>query len=221
MKMMTNQEPLRELTESYLKSVIADAGGLLDGGFDSFAPFAELGIDSFRVLKIIRTLESEFGTLPKTLLFENFNVNDLARYFVNKHESVLATRFSSQLAAGAPAGASNDSPRAVPGGVREHATAGDLEEVLFSAVTGAAAARASRFVLFAANSAASSGRKANSVCARAASRRSSIADTSCPCRSMTICCKEAAPSSSARATWWWTRASSRRPGARSRRRPCF
>jgi len=28
--------------------------------------------------------------LPKTLLFENFNIDDLARYFVEKHEATLA-----------------------------------------------------------------------------------------------------------------------------------
>ena len=97
-----------ELTEAYLKSLVARTVASLGNDspgadFDSFAPFAELGIDSFRVLKIIKSLEAEFGTLPKTLLFENFNVNDLARWFVDKHSQTLSARFANQLQRARPA----------------------------------------------------------------------------------------------------------------------
>src|SRR6476646_2195918 len=94
---MVYQELLRDLTESYLKSLISEASGALHADFDSSAPFAELGIDSFYVLKIIRRLEADFGTLPKSLLFENFNINDLANYFVSKHEQTLSQKFAEQL----------------------------------------------------------------------------------------------------------------------------
>ena len=89
---MLNQERVLELTESYLKSLIADAGVSVGRDFDSSAPFGELGVDSFRVLKIIKTLEADFGTLPKTLLFENFNVESLARYFTIKHADALRVK---------------------------------------------------------------------------------------------------------------------------------
>ena len=79
---MIDQEVLRDQTEAYLKSLISEVSGSLSADFDSCAPFGELGIDSFYVLKIIRRLEADFGTLPKSLLFENFNINDLAHYFV-------------------------------------------------------------------------------------------------------------------------------------------
>ncbi len=90
---MIDQEQLRDLTESYLKSVIAEASGSSNTDFDASAPFGELGIDSFHVLKIIKALETDFGTLPKSLLFENFNINDLADYFVAKHEETLSAKF--------------------------------------------------------------------------------------------------------------------------------
>ena len=86
------QELLRDLTESYLKSLIAEVSGALKPDFDSFAPFGELGIDSFHVLKIIKKLEGDFGVLPKSLLFENFNINDLADYFAGKHEQAQQAR---------------------------------------------------------------------------------------------------------------------------------
>jgi len=94
---MTHTEQLHELTESYLKAVISEASGSLDAEFDSSSPFGELGINSFCVLKIIKKLELDFGRLPKSLLFENFNIDDLAKYFVEKHEATLAGKFSQEL----------------------------------------------------------------------------------------------------------------------------
>ena len=89
---MIDQELLLELTESYLKSTISELTNDIDRDFDSFISFGELGIDSFYVLKIIKALESDFGALPKTLLFEYFNINDLAHYFVNKHQQILSEK---------------------------------------------------------------------------------------------------------------------------------
>ncbi|GFE82942.1 hypothetical protein GCM10011487_49420 [Steroidobacter agaridevorans] len=94
---MIDNEQLVELTESYLKSLVRAAIGSMGADFPSTAPFGELGIDSFRVLKIIKALEADFGRLPKTLLFENFNIADLAQYFVARHEKTLRARLSSQL----------------------------------------------------------------------------------------------------------------------------
>ncbi|PYS26322.1 MAG: hypothetical protein DMG11_20315 [Acidobacteria bacterium] len=103
---MNHQELLQDLTESYLKSLISDVSGSLSSDFDSSAPFGELGIDSFYVLKIIKRLEADFGTLPKSLLFENFNITDLAKYFVTKHAQKLSARFAAELEVSpAPAGA--------------------------------------------------------------------------------------------------------------------
>ena len=50
---MIDQELLRDLTESYLKSLISEVSRSLRSDFDSSAPFGELGIDSFHVLKIV------------------------------------------------------------------------------------------------------------------------------------------------------------------------
>lgn len=94
---MIDQDLLLELTESYLKSLISGVSDFLGADFDSSAPFGELGLDSFYVLKIVKKLEADFGTLPKTLLFENFNVNDLARYFMDKHDDTLFAMFAGRL----------------------------------------------------------------------------------------------------------------------------
>ncbi len=115
---MTHHERLQELTQSYLKSLVAQVLGAAAGGLDAAAPFGELGVDSFRVLKILKALEGDFGRLPKTLLFEHFNIQDLAQYLVRAHEGALATMFAPQLkglagplgTAGAPASAAAPAP---------------------------------------------------------------------------------------------------------------
>jgi len=94
---MIYQEQLRDLTEAYLKSLVAEASDSLTGDFDSSAPFGELGINSFYVLKIIKKLEVDFGTLSKSLLFEKFTIDDLAEYFVAQHEPALSRKFARQL----------------------------------------------------------------------------------------------------------------------------
>ena len=96
---MLDQEKLLELTESYLKSLVAGSCDSLGADFDASIPFRELGVDSFRVLKIIKGLEADFGNLPKTLLFENFNVEALAAYFVARHQPTLMTKFAIQTSA--------------------------------------------------------------------------------------------------------------------------
>src|SRR5437764_8508902 len=94
---MIERETLHDLTESYLKAVISEASESLNSDFDSFAAFGELGINSFQVLKIIKKLEADFGILPKSLLFEHFNIHDLAKYFVAKQEKTLSVLFAAQL----------------------------------------------------------------------------------------------------------------------------
>src|SRR6185503_13489145 len=91
-----DHDTLHERTENYLKSLICEAA---DAAlvFDAETPFGELGVNSFLVLKMLKRLEQDFGTLPKTLLFENFNVRDLARYFVKAHADVLMRKFPDAL----------------------------------------------------------------------------------------------------------------------------
>ena len=101
---MIEQEQLTELTESYLKSIISSTSSQLDADFDATTSFGELGIDSFYVLKIVRKLEEVFGRLPKTLLFEHFNIRDLATYFVNKHQPSLLSLFESSNISGKSVG---------------------------------------------------------------------------------------------------------------------
>src|SRR5256714_6572441 len=95
---MMTQELLRDLTESYLKTLFAETSGSLTSDFDPFASYGGLGINSFHVLKIISRLEDDFGTLPKSLLFEKYNVHDLTDYFVGRYKDTLSAKFAERAA---------------------------------------------------------------------------------------------------------------------------
>lgn len=128
---MMDHDSLQGRTEDYLKWLICDAA---DAAlvFDAETPFGELGVNSFLVLKILKRLEEDFGTLPKTLLFENFNVRDLARYFVKSHTDTLMRKFGDGRsgdastpapAAAAPVPTPAPVPVAAPAAVVERAPA--------------------------------------------------------------------------------------------------
>ena len=99
---MNQNEILLESTESYLCELMSEVANLTITSNDASTPFLELGIDSFRVLQIIKKLEEVFGTLPKTLLFENFNISDLSNYFVEHYEEILEAKFENQQQIGKP-----------------------------------------------------------------------------------------------------------------------
>ncbi|QYF93466.1 SDR family NAD(P)-dependent oxidoreductase [Massilia sp. PAMC28688] len=93
-----HEERLLEWAETYLTALVGETIDGMPASFDRHTPFAETGIDSFRVLKLIKRLEEDFGRLPKTLLFENINIADLAGYFASNHGERIAAR----LGAAAP-----------------------------------------------------------------------------------------------------------------------
>lgn len=99
---MKDQNLVIELTEAYLILLITEVLGSVSGEIDVNLPFQELGLDSFHVLKVIKKLEDDFGGLPKTLLFENFNISDLTNYFFKNHLKTLTTLFSKHLSTRKP-----------------------------------------------------------------------------------------------------------------------
>jgi polyketide synthase PksN len=90
--MTVDRDQLLQLTETYLTNVVLDAFeeadpplDVADHPFEVDTPFRDFGIDSFLVLKILIRLEQDFGTLPKTLMFERTNIHELATYLVEDH----------------------------------------------------------------------------------------------------------------------------------------
>jgi thioester reductase-like protein len=94
---MSDHDRLLEFASRHLKTLVASAAESLDPDFDGKLPFGELGIDSFRTLRIVKLLEQDFGRLPKTLLFECYNVDDLAEYFVEHHAERLGAMAAANI----------------------------------------------------------------------------------------------------------------------------
>ena len=97
---MGPSESLLDAATAYLKSVFANTIGALGSDFDASATFGDLGLDSFRVLKLVKALEADFGHLPRTLLYENDTIDALARYFAEKHTSTLPRKVAARAIEG-------------------------------------------------------------------------------------------------------------------------
>lgn len=87
--MNTKNDELFLSSGRYLKAIICNVLEKPVDALDAETPFGDYGIDSFLVLRIVKRLESDFGRLPKTLLFEYINLSELAVYFVSEHKEKL------------------------------------------------------------------------------------------------------------------------------------
>lgn len=70
----------------YLKNKIS---AIIKDDIDLKSPFKEVGIDSFRSIKLLKDLEVDFGRLRKTLLFEFYTIEMLSIYLIDNHCSSL------------------------------------------------------------------------------------------------------------------------------------
>jgi acyl transferase domain-containing protein/acyl-CoA synthetase (AMP-forming)/AMP-acid ligase II/tryptophanase/acyl carrier protein len=89
-------EALIERTQRFLATIFADTLKLRVEDVDPTRGFQEYGVDSFLVLQLIKRLQREFGSLPKTLLFEYFDLAELSRYFVREHRATLLQKFAAE-----------------------------------------------------------------------------------------------------------------------------
>src|SRR6185503_16232567 len=69
--------------------------------------FETYGVDSLMALEVTKGLESSFGELPKTLLFEYQTLEDLATYFAAHHAATLRVLLP---AAGSPSAVTAPEP---------------------------------------------------------------------------------------------------------------
>jgi acyl transferase domain-containing protein/short-subunit dehydrogenase/acyl carrier protein len=80
---------LYKTTESYLKEVLSKEIKLPATRIASNQSFDKYGLDSIMVLNLNKAFEQSFGDLPKTLLFEYQNINELVEYFIENHQHKL------------------------------------------------------------------------------------------------------------------------------------
>ncbi|HEX8611503.1 MAG TPA: SDR family NAD(P)-dependent oxidoreductase [Telluria sp.] len=85
---------LQEQTRDYLRKQFADLFKLPYSKVDPRAALEKYGIDSILSMDLTRQLEKTFGSLSKTLFFENQTIDELTEYFVRSHAPTLAALFS-------------------------------------------------------------------------------------------------------------------------------
>ncbi|MFG1876162.1 SDR family NAD(P)-dependent oxidoreductase [Sphaerisporangium sp. NPDC049003] len=85
---------LTEETVRFLKQALARVTGLVADGLDADELFGAYGMDSILATELTAALESTFGSLPKTLMFEYYTLSELAGYFVDRHRPALEQLFA-------------------------------------------------------------------------------------------------------------------------------
>lgn len=80
----------RQSAETYLKGLLAEYCRLDPQRIRTRIPLQDYGIDSVLISKMNDRLETDFGPLPSTLLFEYQTVRDLAGYLADEHGTRLA-----------------------------------------------------------------------------------------------------------------------------------
>lgn len=84
-----NDREVENFTLRFLQSIFAEKLALSPDKISINETYEVYGVDSLLGLEIINRLEADFGTLPKTLLYERTKISDLAKYFQNKHKNTL------------------------------------------------------------------------------------------------------------------------------------
>lgn len=84
---------IEELTCTYLQTVFANKLRLASDQISIYDTYEIYGIDSILTLEITTCLEQDFGSLPKTLLYEKNTIYDLSQYLLLKYHSILERMF--------------------------------------------------------------------------------------------------------------------------------
>ncbi|HEU4888424.1 MAG TPA: SDR family NAD(P)-dependent oxidoreductase, partial [Thermoanaerobaculia bacterium] len=88
--------------EAYLKALIGEEIKLEPERIGSSDRLESFGIDSVMINRINVILESDFGALPKTLLYEHETIRELATFLVHEMRAAVTARFGSASPAVAP-----------------------------------------------------------------------------------------------------------------------
>jgi NADP-dependent 3-hydroxy acid dehydrogenase YdfG len=109
-----HDDELREAAIRHVKQRVASALKLPTERLESDVGFEQYGVDSILALKVVRELETVFGSLPKTLLFEHQSVEALAAYLIKTHRAALVSHLKLPVTTPAAAAPPRADQRPVP-----------------------------------------------------------------------------------------------------------
>ncbi|WP_437836515.1 SDR family NAD(P)-dependent oxidoreductase [Sorangium sp. So ce1153] len=89
-----DRSELSQKTAHHLKRLLASTLKLPPDRIETGAALEKYGIDSVLALKLVNQLETAFGALPKTLMFEYQSIDALAQYFIENHRDTLVLQLT-------------------------------------------------------------------------------------------------------------------------------
>lgn len=90
------EESVQAYIVQYLKELLSKSLKLSEDKIKTDSNFDKYGIDSVVQLPILNTLETITGSLPKTLLFEYVNINELTEYLLEEHKAAFEANMNAQ-----------------------------------------------------------------------------------------------------------------------------
>lgn len=87
-------EGLKDVAINYLKDILSKDLKIPVEMIDDDTILEEFGLDSIEIISLTKQMESIFGILPKTLFYEYGSLEELADFFVKKHEPKLKKMMS-------------------------------------------------------------------------------------------------------------------------------
>ncbi|MEU5718132.1 SDR family NAD(P)-dependent oxidoreductase [Streptomyces sp. NPDC020403] len=92
----TGTEAVRAALVAHLRTALSEVIHVPGHRIDAAAPFERFGIDSVLALSVTNRLETDFGSLSKTLFFEYQNLQELSAYFLRSHADAVRTVVGTQ-----------------------------------------------------------------------------------------------------------------------------
>ncbi|MFI8931748.1 SDR family NAD(P)-dependent oxidoreductase [Streptomyces sp. NPDC053474] len=89
-----DERALRARTVEFLRAELCRLTQLPPDELDDAEPLGSYGMDSILATELTAGLETTFGSLPKTLLFEYHTLAELGGYFLGAHRPVLEAMFA-------------------------------------------------------------------------------------------------------------------------------
>ncbi|MGD6960812.1 SDR family NAD(P)-dependent oxidoreductase [Fictibacillus phosphorivorans] len=88
------QEDIKNELAIFLSKLLANETKLLVHEIDIQKTLENYGLDSLMIMRLNRELETQFGDLPRTLLFEYQTIGELCGYFLNNHYDAVKSKFT-------------------------------------------------------------------------------------------------------------------------------
>ena len=90
------EETVQAYISKYLKALLSETLKLPEEKIEANVNFEKYGMDSIIQMPFLNKLETITGSLPKTLLFEYVNINELAEHLLEEHKGAFEAKMNAR-----------------------------------------------------------------------------------------------------------------------------